>query len=146
MCTSRISRPDLVVESIVVTLLTHYFAVRSYRPKIAHILQNQNARHALAERTTNRQNQTAWSVLAVVDGIPLNTHGGAHPRRTTRRATTCKMVKYVWQTAQEGWSRLGCCVPPEVSRLIRPPSTVQNAIFVLLEVERKQILLQDNHQ
>jgi len=84
VCRSTISRPDTAVESLVVTRLTHYFAVEIYQPKTEHISRNQNAQHSLAERTTNRQNRTAWSVLTVVDGMPLNTHGGVHPRRTMR--------------------------------------------------------------
>jgi hypothetical protein len=37
VCTSTMSKLDLAVETLVVTLLTHYFAVRSYGPKAEHI-------------------------------------------------------------------------------------------------------------
>jgi len=84
VCTSTRSKPDLVVESLGVTMLTHYSAVRIDRPKTEHISRNQNPRHALAGRTTNCQKQAALPVLAVGNEIPLNTHVEVHPRRTTR--------------------------------------------------------------
>ena len=89
VCTSTRSKIDLAVESLGVTLFTHYCAVRIDRPKTEHVSQNQNARHALAERTTDRQQQTAWPVLAFSDRMPLNTHFGAYPRRTApKRSST----------------------------------------------------------
>jgi len=83
VCTSTRSKPDLAVESLGVPLLTHY-AVRIDRPKTEHVSRTPNARHVFPERTADRQEQTAWPVLAFGDEMPLNTHFRIHHRRTTR--------------------------------------------------------------
>jgi len=132
VCTSTRSKPDLAVESFGMTLLTHC-AVRINRPKTEHVSRNQNARHVLAERTTDCQKQTAWPVLAFGDEIPLNTHFGIHPRRTTRH------------DVQRGQARMSCrpgnidgswMLCPARSVLANPSAIyVHNAIFKVESVQ-----------
>ena len=119
-------KPDSNVESLGVPLLTHC-AVRIDRPKTEHVSRTQNARHVFPERTTDRQEQAAWPVLAFGDEMQLNTHFGIHPRRTTRhyvqRCQACKSHR----PGKIDWSWMLC---PARSVFATPSAIYDyNAIF-----------------
>jgi len=107
VCTSTRSKPDLAVQSLGVPLLTHC-AVRSDRPKAEHVSRTQNARHVLPERITDRQEQTAWPVLAFGDEMPLNAHFGIHPRRTTRHCVQRCQSRKSCRPGKIDWSWMLC--------------------------------------
>jgi len=128
VCTSTRSKPDSAGESLGVTLLTNC-AVRIKRPKTEHGSRTQNARYVLAERTTDRQKQSAWPVFAFVDEMPSNTHFGIHPRRTTRYNVQSGQVRMSCRPGKIDGSWMLCTARSVLASL--SAIYVHNAIFRL---------------